>query len=369
MSSRYSTTLLLSFVGAAFVVGCDSEPGADPTVALTLGERHPALELLEFRAVGLDWIDDTTVAVIDRDDQQVVLLGLVSGSERRAAGRGGGPGELEGAFSLLGGDDGDVVVGDMSQNRVSHFSAGLEFLRSVQMPGMPLGLLAWEGDRVLALWMEFAFRDGAMNPEPTVGVVDLGSGEVEARFSLFAPESGLSRPREDNPFAPPFISAVRDSGGFVLAGQSMEYRIVALDSTGIMQWSLGRSEMPEQYLSAEEKADERGRRGRAGRRGGPPPADVSAMLEDALDAPQPYFGPNAFALDLTGRLWVITNRVRGDSTEVDVFDAEGAFLQTVALRDRVAALSIRGGNVVALVARTASEVEGVQGVDLYHFRD
>jgi hypothetical protein len=148
----------------------------------------------------------------------------------------------------------------------------------------------------------------------------------------------------------------------------MEYRIAALDSSGIMQRSLGRPELGEQYLSSEETADERTRRGRTVRGDGPLPAEMGGMLDDALDAPQPYFGPNAFSVDPSGRLWVITERMRGDSTEVDVFEGEGEFLQTVALRDRVAALSFREQRVVSLVARTAPEVEGVQGIDVYELQ-
>ncbi|KPK56321.1 MAG: hypothetical protein AMS21_12835, partial [Gemmatimonas sp. SG8_38_2] len=226
MYYRRVAGLLFTILVGAIVVGCDRGGDAGPLTSskifLPLAERHASLELLDFRAVALDWIDDTTVVVIDRDDQQVVLLGLAGGWERRGAGRGGGPGELEGAFSLLGGAGGEVVVGDMNQNRVSHFDADLDFVRSAQVPGMPLGLLAWDADRVTVLWMEFAFRDGAMSPEPTVGVVDLATAEVEVRFSLFAPESGLNRPEANNPFAPPFISAVRGAGGSILAGHSME---------------------------------------------------------------------------------------------------------------------------------------------------
>jgi len=275
---------------------------------------------------------------------------------------------LEGAFTLLGGEDGQVVVGDMNQNRVSQFDADLKFVRSVQVPGMPLQLLAWDSDRVIALWMEFAFSDGGMSPEPTVGVVDLGAGEVEARFSLFAPESGLDRPESDNPFAPPFISAVLGADGLILAGQSMEYRVAALDSTGVVQLSFGRPDLGEQYLSSEEKAEEKARRNRASRGGGPPPEEMSELLDKALDTPQPYFGPNAFSIDPLGQLWVITDRTRADSTEVDVFDGEGTFLQTIALRDRVTALAFRELRVVALVSRTASDVEGVQGIDVYDLK-
>ncbi len=365
--------LLLSVVLCSFFVGCeragDDASGDSLSLSLDLSDRHSSLELLEFRAVALDWIDDTTVAVIDRDDQQIVLLGLTDGSERRGAGPGGGPGELEGAFSLLGGEGGAVVVGDMNLNRVSQFDADLQFVRSVQVPGMPLALLAWGGDRVVALWLDFAFVDGRMSPEPTFGVVDLGAGEVAVQCALFAPESGLNRPESDNPFAPPFISAARGSEGLIIAGQSLEYRIAVLDSTGAVQRSFGRPELGEQYLSLEEKTAERTRRGQGVREGGPPPAELGEMLDEALDAPQPYFGPNAFSVDDWDRLWVVTNRMRGDSTEVDVFDLRGPFLKTVALRDRVAALAFQGRRVAALVARTGSAVEGVQGIDVYELKE
>ena len=93
------------------------------------------------------------------------------------------------------------------------------------------------------------------------------------------------------------------------------------------------------------------------------------MLDEALDAPQPFFGPNAFRVDPSGRLWVITDAMRGDSTEVDVFGADGTFLRTLALKDRVAALAFRGSRIAALVARVAPDVEGVQGIDVYELRE
>jgi sugar lactone lactonase YvrE len=80
---------------------------------------------------------------------------------------------------------------------------------------------------------------------------------------------------------------------------------------------------------------------------------------------QPFFGPNAFSLDAAGQLWVVTERTRADSTEVDVFGPAGDHLGTLALRDRVQALAFRGDRMVALVVRTVPEVEGIAGLDLY----
>ncbi len=73
----------------AFMMACASlsDRVRDEEVTVGAVERHPSLELLEFRAVALDWVDDTTVAVLDRDDQQIVLLGVADGSQRRGARR------------------------------------------------------------------------------------------------------------------------------------------------------------------------------------------------------------------------------------------------------------------------------------------
>lgn len=79
----------------------------------------------------------------------------------------------------------------------------------------------------------------------------------------------------------------------------------------------------------------------------------------------PFFGPEGFAFDGTSRLWVVTERTSTDSSEMDVFGRDGAYLTTIRLRYRVKALAFRGDSVAALVERAVSEDEGVRGVDLY----
>jgi hypothetical protein len=347
----------------------DRPAGGDAqTVSVTPVDRHPALETVEFRPVGLTWLDDATVAVLDRDDQQIVALGLEDGSQRRAAGRGGGPGELESAFMLLSDGAGGLIVGDMKANRVSRFDDELAFVESARVPGLPVGLLSWRDGQVVAVWMAFKMSD-APSFEPTVGAIDFASGEAREFFSLFDESSGLSAPETDNPFAPPYISAVMNDDGLILAGQSMEYRIVAIDTAGTLQAIIGRRQMEPEYLSEEQKAAERARLGRAVDRRGPPPPGMQPMMEEALEAPRPFFGPGAFSLDAAGRLWVITERTSENATEVDVFGPEGDYLQTLVLADRVTALAFRGDMMAALVARTDPEIEGVAGIDLYRLEE
>ena len=60
--------LVLLFTSSIAVACRNEDPAAGGAgFSLTLGERHPSLDTLDFRAVGLAWLDDTTVAVIDRD--------------------------------------------------------------------------------------------------------------------------------------------------------------------------------------------------------------------------------------------------------------------------------------------------------------
>lgn len=343
-------------IGVGVMVGCGGA-GGDPISQLprlALAEGHSSLHALEFRAVGLAWIDDGTVAVIDRDDQQIVSLSLADGSVRRGAGKGGGPGELEGAVTLVSDAGGRLAVGDMRARRVSLFDERLAFQGSARLPGLPLELLGLSGETVLSMWLGF---DGG--PRPIVGVVDLAADATRPLFSPYEVAGGVTPPREDNPFNPPFVSATLTADGRVYVGHGQEYRVVAFDTAGAVRGEVAR-EIPPRYLSDEEKTAEARR---LDRRETPPP--LRQLRADALDEPRPFFGPNALASDAGGRLWVVTARLRGDSTEVDIFGAGGGFVGTLALRDRVEVLAIRGRRLAALVSRLDPELEGYSGIDTY----
>ena len=88
-------------------------------------------------------------------------------------------------------------------------------------------------------------------------------------------------------------------------------------------------------------------------------------MDDALERPKPFFGPNAFGLDGSHRLWVITNRMRGDSTEIDLFSSTGSLVTTIALHDRVQTVVFRGERVAVLVTRIGGANDGFEGIDLY----
>lgn len=62
--------------------------------------------------------------------------------------------------------------------------------------------------------------------------------------------------------------------------------------------------------------------------------------------------------------------MRRDSTELDLFDTNaGTFLGTVALRDRVRRLTLRGARLAALVERVQPDIEGLPGIDVYELSE
>jgi len=346
---------------AAATLGCSGQAGEARMAAprLVPGERHASLRALDFRAVGLAWVDDTTVAVIDRDDQQVVLLGLPGGSMRRGGGKGAGPGELQGAFMLLANAAGHLVVADMRLRRLSEFDGELRFLRSARVPGLPIQLIERRGDRVMAMWMRL--QGGA---RPIVGVVDLGADEAHAFFSPYDAPDGLAPPRNENPFSPPFFSAAMTGDTVILVGQGQEYRIVAFDTTGAVRFNFQRELSPEFLTDDEKKA------ARADVEGdGEVPPPLRRMQAEALESPRPFFGPDAFATDQARRLWVVSARARADSTQLDVFAANGEYLGASAVPDQVVTIARNGRRLAVLVTRLDPEFEGYSGIDVYQIEE
>jgi sugar lactone lactonase YvrE len=82
---------------------------------------------------------------------------------------------------------------------------------------------------------------------------------------------------------------------------------------------------------------------------------------------KPYFAMTGLSEDIQGRLWVVTARSDGRSTEVDVFAPSGRFLGTVSLRGQVRSLAWRGTRVAAVVERAEGE-EALGAVDFYRVR-
>jgi hypothetical protein len=351
---------------AAVLLGCSLliDASAQAQISLTLRPTASAVAVLEFRAQGaIAWADDSSVAVIDGDEQQVNILTLSTGSSRVLGRNGDGPGEFRGAISVLANAHGELLVADMRLRRVSHFDEEQGFVRSQPLPGLPLALVGWAEDSLVAAWMELG-----RSPRAVVGELNLVTGDVREVLSLFDPDSGLSPPGNPNPFSPPLLSVAQRRDGSLLAGEgrAATYRIVEFDTSGTLKHVFGRPELEPEFPTSEQiaAARELNRRVTANQPARPPP-EFRQMMEESLRQPNPFFGPDAFAVDAEDRLWIATARNVGGRTALDVFNPSGELIETVEVRDRVMGFVFRGSRVAMVVERLAEDVRGFHGVDVY----
>jgi len=313
------------------------------------------------------WLSDTSLAITDGSEHQVVVFDT-SGREIARLGRNGrGPGEFAGVGALLASERGELVAADIALSRLSYFDARLRFVSSVQLPGMPMSLLMWRGSRVAVAWTTVSPTGGG----PTVGTVDLSAGTASPVFSVYRADSVLGVPMSVGGMSvpPPFLAAATARDGVFLFARADQYRIVGIDSAGVVRRTFGRPELPPEYRTPAEMQADEAMMDRATQRIGftPPPAAAQMlrdMRRDILRRPKPFLS-SVLAVDQLGRLWACSGRGAGDSTEVDVFSPRGEFLQTVVFRHRVQALSFRLPRVAVLAQHRGGPSDEQSEVSVY----
>lgn len=327
----------------------------------------PVLGPLEYEAgSAIVWLSDTSLAVVDGSEHQVVVFDTAGREIARLGRSGRGPGEFASGGPLLASDRGEIVAADVLLSRLSYFDARFRFVRSVQVPGLPMRLLGWRGSRVAVAWTTPSPAGGG----PTVGTVDLAAGTAAARFGVYRADSVLGVPMTVGgmSIAPPILSAATARDGVFLFARVDQYRIVGIDSAGVVRRTFGRPELPPQYRTPAEMQADEAILDRGMQRIAPPPPEAAQMLRDfrrdLLRRPKSFLSA-AFAVDQQGRLWVGANRGSGDSTEVDVFSPRGEFLQTVVFRHRVTALSFRLPRVAALAQHRGGPSDEQSEVSVY----
>lgn len=328
----------------------------------------PVLGPLEYEAgSSIVWLSDTSLAITDYGQRQVVVFDTAGREIARLGRNGRGPGEFAGVGQILASDRGEIVAADILLSRISYFDARFRFVSSVQLPAAPTSLLAWSGSRVAVAWS----RLGPASAGPTVGTVDLSSGTASPVFSVFRADSVLGVPMSVGgmPVPPPILAAATAHDGVYFFARADQYRIVGIDTAGVVRRTFGRPELPLQYRTpAEMQADEEMVQRSYRRLGITPPPEAAQTMRDAMR--DMLRQPKAFlssvpAVDQLGRLWVGANRGAGDSTEVDVFSSRGEFLQTVVFRHRVRALSFRLPRVAVLAQHRGGPSDEQSEVSIY----
>ena len=243
---------LIAIVSAA-ACGADQREATTRQLRLEPLPTGTALDVLQFPASGGPaWLDDSTLVLLDRDEEQLVALDLAAGEVRRGGRKGAGPGEMENGIAVAARATGGVMVLDMRLNRAIEFDSDLAFTRSQPVPGMPLSVLSADANALRALWMTFRPE----GPDPRMGTIDMVSGDVGTVVRIFE-TSGLERPETSSPFEPLFVSAVVTRKGGVAVGIGNEYRIVELDDAGSIRATFGRPELEARPLTAERMAARR----------------------------------------------------------------------------------------------------------------
>ncbi len=317
-------------------------------------------------APSIAWVSDSSFAVLDLSDQQVVVYHVTGRELLRLGQTGSGPGEFRGASVVLGMEPGGVVVADAALSRLTVFDAAGRFVRTTPLAGFPQHLLSVVGSTVTAVWVV----PGPAGSGPVVGRIDLLTGESRELFEVFATDSALGVVNAATGSISPFVAAAALDSGMYVFGEPRTYRVVVVDTSGRLALRFGREDLAEEVPNDTEVARREERMREALRSvGRTPPPEVQRMMEEAVRAPKPFFTVTSFAADERGRLWIATTRGSPDSTALDVFSRGGRLLATVSIPHHVRALAVRGSYGAVIVERHDHTFEGQYAVDVYRIVD
>jgi len=325
-------------------------------------EQRPPILLAGSPSGQARWLDDTTLALADVEEQRVMIADPATGRIRAVAGRAGeGPGEYRGVGVPVPGPDGSFAVVDSRLRRLTILTSRLEVRRTVTLPVVINAVLGWNGADLYCTWYDFARQ-----VTPVLGTLRVGAGERAEAVPLVRLDSLFGMVRRD-PFAlPPMVAAASGARGTVLLGILNEYRILRLSSDARVVTKFTRPELAPARFSVREVETETAKLRGAARV--PVPTAAATRVKDLLTGMvKPFFSLSGLSEDPAGRLWVVTARATTDSTEVDVFSPGGRFLGTLKLRGLVRSLAWNGSRVAAVVEREPGE-ERLGVVDFYRLK-
>lgn len=320
-----------------------------------------AFTALEYRAGDLFAMDARgRLLLSDADAAQVIVYSREGSEETRLGRKGAGPGEYILPHGAAVGEDGSLVVVDAGLMRLSHYDAGHRLVSTYPIPGTPLQMLNWVGEQVQLVWFE------GVHTGPVVGRIDVTTGKAEALYSPYERAPGLAARAPGSSAGPtqPWVAAAFAPDGRVLIAKPETYRIFAFDAaTGSVRQTFGRTEVERERPSEREAAESEEKLRRIFESSGLPL--TPELLKEARDRPKPFFLMHSFAADGNGRLWIATQRGAYDETQLDLFGADGTFLRTLRVRDRVRRIAVSLPYLAVLVERQSGAAEGAEGVDVY----
>lgn len=307
------------------------------------------------------WLDGSTLALADVEDQRVMLIDVSTGKVRALGRPGEGPGEFRGVNPPLRAPDGSLLVIDSRLRRVTILSPDLAVRRVVGLPVVISNSLRWDGTTLLCTWYDFSRL-----MVPVLGKLRLTAGDQAEPEPMVRLDSLFGMIKRDPFSLPPIVVAAPGSRDNVYLAKVDEYRVLKLNPQRRQVRAYERRDVPIRRFSAQEIDAEAGRIRATGSAPVPPAAAARArqMLAGLV---KPFFTINGLSEDSRGRLWVVSARQDNGQTEVDVFAPGGQFLGTVKLRGHVLSLAWNGDLVAAVVERGEGE-ERLGAVDFYRVK-
>jgi hypothetical protein len=309
-----------------------AEPSRQSEISLERRLTLPLDDTVYFgSASDVDVWTDGRIAVLDGLAKSIYVFDR-DGSVIDTIGReGAGPGEIRLAANLAIGPDGRLAVADITNTRITVWSAGGEYLQAVRIPP------GWAGIR------HFTWDAAGM----IYKVSTFGSTAVEFyRVDLSGDSLGLaiSIPGEDISRAGPTCTfctyTVDPDAGFIVGAPDTLYQLSVLDPAGNTTLVYERTDLPAVRRSEAELEVLRERLRRrvggvelAGRPPPEPPLYKTRMMGVARDG--------------HGRLWVQLNTEDGTPGAIDVFGRDGEYRTTVSIDPTVRMLRIRGDRLLA----------------------
>lgn len=267
----------------------------------------------------VNWNSDTSVALVESQEQRGVILGLDGKVLFRFGRKGGGPGELTGGIQLFPGHEGRMAAVDLALNRIAIFDADASPGPTILISGRPIKLLGFDEDTLTLLVHGMSGR----STSNLVAYYSWRTGNLldEREVSALGATADMSRDGATPGIA---VVAMGDSSDLYLA-DPIEYRLthVAADLTLLSAVEPPGTEPL--YLSKEVIAErmDGALRGLEGA-GSSVRTQAASALETTLSAQQPHFGPYSMTAG-GGRVFVARRLASGRASVIDVFE-DGHFL-------------------------------------------
>ncbi len=282
----------------------------------------------------LDLLPDGRAVVLDSQAKSVLLFSDDGRLSMELGGPGQGPGEIELGFEVEIGPEGEILVVDAGNARMTNWASDGTLSGSSRFDAILGGAPVWPHE---LLW-----NGSALTLKTSHFIPDL----PVAFHAIPAEPGGTAELLVTIPVSPPAVTCVfcptthDGSGRLIVARGDTLYSVSRLDAAGGLSLTWFRSDLPAARRSAEELARMNAASSRIGAEEG------SRGGRGGFSEFKARFGRHSLDVDESGRLWALPSVEDGSPAVLDVFGPEGSFIRSIALGVPATAIRIRGAKLV-----------------------